>query len=185
MPRPRREPRRPAVTVLRLGHRPGRDPRLTTHVALVARALGAQRLYLEPPDPGLAARIDAVRRAWGGAFEVVGVKDWKRVVREFPGTIVHLTMYGQALERVVPRLRRAKELLIIVGGAKVPGDLYRMASVNVAVGHQPQSEVGALALTLDRLLGVPGPGAWAGAHRTIVPTARGKRVRTIPSEAGA
>ncbi len=47
------------VSVLRLGHRAGRDPRLTTHVALAARAFGARRLYLEPPDPALAAIKEA------------------------------------------------------------------------------------------------------------------------------
>ena len=30
------------VTILRLGYRLGRDPRITTHLALVARALGAR-----------------------------------------------------------------------------------------------------------------------------------------------
>ncbi|TLZ95287.1 MAG: tRNA (cytidine(56)-2'-O)-methyltransferase, partial [Methanobacteriota archaeon] len=29
------------ITVLRLGHRPARDKRVTTHVALTARAFGA------------------------------------------------------------------------------------------------------------------------------------------------
>ena len=31
------------VTILRLGYRRGRAPRITTHLALVARALGAQK----------------------------------------------------------------------------------------------------------------------------------------------
>ena len=34
------------VVVLRLGHRPGRDNRMTTHVGLTARALGADRVIL-------------------------------------------------------------------------------------------------------------------------------------------
>ena len=180
MPRPRREPARPTVSVLRLGHRAGRDPRLTTHVALVARALGADRLYLEPPDPPLAERVAAVGRAWGGAFEVIGVRDWKRLVREFDGSVAHLTMYGQPLDRVAPRLRRARHVLAVVGGAKVPADLYRLCTVNVAVGNQPQSEVGALALFLDRVHGPPRPGTWSGATRRIVPRARGKEVVTVP-----
>lgn len=181
MPRPRREPARPTVSVLRLGHRAGRDPRLTTHLALVARALGADRLYLEPPDPALAERVAAVGRAWGGTFEVVGVRDWKRLVREFDGSVAHLTMYGQSLDRVAPRLRRARRVLAVVGGAKVPSDLYRLSTVNVAVGHQPQSEVGALALFLDRVRGPPDPGVWVGATRRIVPRARGKKVVSVPT----
>ena len=34
------------VAVLRLGHRPGRDNRMTTHVGLTARALGADRVII-------------------------------------------------------------------------------------------------------------------------------------------
>ena len=34
------------VYVLRIGHRPGRDKRITTHVALVARAFGANGFIL-------------------------------------------------------------------------------------------------------------------------------------------
>ena len=32
-----------AIEVLRLGHRVGRDPRITTHLALVSRAMGADQ----------------------------------------------------------------------------------------------------------------------------------------------
>ncbi|MHB8351844.1 MAG: tRNA (cytidine(56)-2'-O)-methyltransferase [Thermoplasmata archaeon] len=170
----------PAVTVLRIGHRPGRDPRLTTHLGLAARALGAERMLLNPPDGALAARLDALTRRWGGSFPVLGVSDWKRELKEHPGEVVHLTMYGQPMERLLPRLKRRPRLLIVVGGAKVPHELYRLADFNVAVGHQPHSEVAALAILLDRLGGVPGPGAWPGATQVIVPRAHGKCVRTAP-----
>jgi tRNA (cytidine56-2'-O)-methyltransferase len=167
---------RPVVDVLRVGHRAGRDPRLTTHLALTARALGARRMYLHPPDPGLAQRLGLLRRPWGGSFEVVPAPEWRKVVREFPGSVVHLTMYGEPIEGALPALRRRKSVLFVVGGAKVPSDLYRISSVNVAVGHQPHSEVAALAIALERLLGVPGPGAWPGAEKEIVPMRRGKKV---------
>ena len=42
------------VVVLRYGHRPGRDDRMTTHVGLTARALGADRVIL-PDNAGLSA----------------------------------------------------------------------------------------------------------------------------------
>jgi len=174
----RKRPRsaRPEVSVLRVGHRVGRDPRLTTHLALASRALGAERMFLEPPDPDLASRVAALGRGWGGSFEVLGVDDWKKVVRLFEGLVVHLTMYGQPLERALPRLRRSPAILLVVGGAKVPPDLYRLAGVNVAVGHQPHSEVAAVAVVLERLLGIPGPGRLPGAKRHVVPRARGKKV---------
>ena len=174
----RKRPRnlRPRVSVLRVGHRVGRDPRLTTHLALAARALGARRMYLEPPDPDLSARVAALARGWGGSFEVEGVDDWKRVVRAFPGRVAHLTMYGEPLEKALPRLRRSGSLLLVVGGAKVPPDLYRVADVNVAVGSQPHSEVAAVAVLLDRLLGGPAASRFPGARRRVVPRARGKKV---------
>ncbi|WP_192806472.1 RNA methyltransferase [Saccharolobus islandicus] len=38
------------IYVLRLGHRPARDKRVTTHVILVARAFGAKGVYIEGKD---------------------------------------------------------------------------------------------------------------------------------------
>lgn len=179
MPPRRREPG-PSVEVLRLGHRQGRDPRLTTHLALAARALGAERFWLHPPDPGIAARVAAVTRRWGGTFEVRPSPDWRATVRGFDGVVVHLTMYGEPLARRLPELRRASRLLAVVGGAKVPPALYELAGYNLAVGHQPHSEVAALAVLLERLKGLPGPGAWVGAEAVLVPMARGKRVDPVP-----
>jgi tRNA (cytidine56-2'-O)-methyltransferase len=147
---PPRRPRStgPAISVLRLGHRAGRDPRLTTHVALTARAFGAERLYLHPPDPALAERVAAVGRTWGGGFEILGAPDWRSVVRSFDGGVVHLTMYGEPMAKRLPLLRRQHRLLVVVGGAKVPSEAYERATWNVAVGHQPHSEVAALAVLL-------------------------------------
>ncbi len=166
----------PPIAVLRIGHRPGRDPRLTTHVALAARALGAERLYLHPPDAAITERLRAVGRRWGGAFEVVGISDWRALVRDYSGDVIHLTMYGLPIDRWIARLRRRPRLLLVVGGAKVPGELYRLADCNIAVSSQPQSEVGALAVVLARLRPLPGPRDFPNASQRILPRARGKRV---------
>jgi tRNA (cytidine56-2'-O)-methyltransferase len=176
MPARPRSRRRPDVAVLRVGHRPGRDPRLTTHLALTARALGASRLYLHPPDSGLAERISGVARRWGGSFEIVGVSDWRPIVDAHRGGVVHLTMYGEPLAKLLPRLRRLGRLLVVVGGAKVPPALYGAADRNIAVGSQPHSEVAALAVFLDRVLEGPSRTQFRGAEQRIVPTPRGKRV---------
>jgi len=133
-------------------------------------------MFLHPPDPDLAGRIAAVAERWGGAFEVLPAEEWRAAVKGFDGTVVHLTMYGLPLERVLPRLARSRRILLVVGGAKVPPDLYRLARYNVAVGHQPHSEVAALAVALERLLGLPGPNRESGARQRVVPAARGKRV---------
>jgi tRNA (cytidine56-2'-O)-methyltransferase len=136
-------------------------------------------MLLHPPDADLARRVAAVSERWGGHFEVVGCPDWRKAVRAFDGVSVHLTMYGEPLDAVAAKLRRSPRILAIVGGAKVPSAVYQLATYNVAVGHQPHSEVAALALFLDRMIGLPGPGAWPGARAEIVPTARGKQVRAL------
>jgi len=141
-------------------------------------------LYLHPPDPDLAQRVGAVGRTWGGTFEVIGAPDWRAVVRQFDGGVVHLTMYGEPIAKRLPALRRQRRLLVVVGGAKVPAEAYQRATWNIAVGHQPHSEVAALAVLLERLRGVPGPGAWPGAQRAVVPQARGKRVVSVAAHGG-
>ncbi|TDA30908.1 MAG: tRNA (cytidine(56)-2'-O)-methyltransferase [Hadesarchaea archaeon] len=167
------------VWVLRLGHRPFRDQRLTTHVALTARAFGAEGMILaDRRDEALEREMERMGREWGGSFRVVSGRPWREVVEEWKregGKVVHLTMYGRPLEEVLPRLPR--DLLVVVGAEKVPGELFELADFNVAVGNQPHSEVAALAVFLDRLFGGEElRREFPGARRRIVPSERGKRV---------
>lgn len=171
------------IEVLRLGHRPQRDKRITTHVCLTARALGARRVRIAEADASVADSVSDVARRFGGDFTVEHDTGWKGAVRTWKdagGQVVHLTMYGRPLAEAVPDvLARGSDVLVVVGAEKVPGDLYRLADENVAVGNQPHSEVAALALLLDRLRG----GAWEsdrfpGAEVRVLPEARGKRVET-------
>ncbi len=166
------------ITVLRLGHRPARDKRITTHVGLVARCFGASRMVLTTRDDDLAARVLAVGERFGGDFSVEYEKNWKKLMTTFDGVVVHLTMYGEKLGEVVGRIPREKDLLIVVGAEKVPGFVYEHSTYNVSVGNQPHSEVAALALFLDRYT----EGAWEekemGGRMKIIPSARGKRIET-------
>ena len=61
-------------------------------------------------------------------------------------------MYGEHVDEVIREVKRKKDsnLLIIVGATKVPREIYDLAEFNVAIGHQPHSEVAALAIFLDR-----------------------------------
>lgn len=181
-------PPRRHVEVLRLGHRPGRDPRLTTHVALTSRAFGARAVHIEPPDPKLAERVRAATARFGGGFKVEGVRAWRPFLKAWPGTSVHLTMYGEDLDEVAPRiLASPAPFLLVVGGPKVPKEVYDLSTFNVAVTHQPHSEVAALAVALDRLLGTPRQEAREGAQLRVLPHPRGKRVvdaRGDPVEGG-
>lgn len=171
------------IAVLRLGHRPLRDKRITTHVCLVARAFGADKVILTTRDDALLKTLKGVVKRFGGPFEVVvDARPHQRILEAWEGLVAHLTMYGEPYQQALPRLREARDLLLVVGAEKVPGDLYSRAHVNVAVGNQPHSEVAALAVLLHALrpeaLDAPRQG-----ELRIVPRARGKAVEEVqPAE---
>jgi len=144
----------PTVAVLRIGHRPERDQRVTTHVGLAARALGARGMYLAADDPGVIASIGDVASRWGGDFFVENDVPWRRCIGDWKaggGRVVHLTMYGLRMTDVIDDIRREERVLVVVGAEKVPGDIYGLADYNVSVTTQPHSEISSLALFLDHL----------------------------------
>jgi len=172
------------IAVLRLGHRVQRDQRITTHVALTARALGAEGMLLDSDDAGIEKSISEVTERWGGSFYVRRITNWKSEVKKWKeagGKVMHLTMYGMNLPDVIDEIA-ADNLLIIVGAEKVPPEVYELADWNVAVGNQPHSEVAALAITLDRLNALSGrdalKGQFTGGELNIIPSRRGKEVKS-------
>lgn len=172
------------VHVLRLGHRLVRDDRTTTHVCLVARVFGAEKIYIFNGDPGIKKKVDDVCRRWGGDFEVEITEDWRRVLKEWrsrQGIIVHLTMYGLELDAVIDDVRRtAGDVLVVVGAEKVPREVFEMSDFNIAVGNQPHSEIAALAVFLDRFFrGEELKRRYLHAKYRVVPTGKGKRVEKI------
>jgi tRNA (cytidine56-2'-O)-methyltransferase len=168
----------PEVAVLRLGHRPGRDDRMTTHVALTARALGADRAVLPANATDAVETARDVTDRFGGPFEVETAETPLSVLRDWEGAVAHLTMYGLPVAETAPAVRaRTEPLLVVVGAGKVPFEVYERADWNVAVTNQPHSEVTALGLFLDRVFeGRELDREWRGAERRVVPRACGKRV---------
>ena len=168
-----------AVHVLRLGHRPSRDKRLTTHLILAARAFGASgATYTGRRDPTLEETVSDVVSDWGGSFSLEYARSWRRVISGWEGSVVHLTMYGLPLEEVIDSVRGdPSKKLVVVGGAKVPGEVYGLADWNVSVTSQPHSEVSALAVFLHELFGGRELGRiFEGARLRVSPRERGKRV---------
>ena len=163
------------ITVLRLGHRPARDKRVTTHVALTARAFGADAMLVSTRDAGLERSIRGVVRRFGGSFRIETGVAWRRILKDWQGTKVHLTMYGERLLDVMPRLPQ-EDLLVVVGAEKVPRDLFDLVDWNIAVGNQPHSEVAALAVFLDHILGPSALGREFAGPIRIRPSPRGKDV---------
>ncbi|MDP2768189.1 MAG: tRNA (cytidine(56)-2'-O)-methyltransferase [Candidatus Methanoperedens sp.] len=171
------------IIILRLGHRIQRDQRITTHVALTARALGAEGMFLVSDDKGIEKSMEEVRDRWGGSFYVKNITSWKSEIKKWKkagGKVMHLTMYGINLPDAIHEIK-AENLMIVVGAEKVPPDLYKLADWNVAVGNQPHSEVAALAITLDRLNNALGKDAlkahFAGGELEVVPKRAGKEVK--------
>jgi tRNA (cytidine56-2'-O)-methyltransferase len=179
----------PEVAVLRLAHRPGRDDRMTTHVGLTARALGADRVVY--PDNADQSRrtVEDITDRFGGPFEVGLTDSPAATVRHWDGVVVHLTMYGERVQDVEAEIREARAdapLLVVVGSEKVPFDVYENADYNVAVTNQPHSEVAGLAVFLDRLFeGRELDREWTDADRHVVPKETGKRVVPADDEGDA
>jgi len=181
MPEPMQD--EPAVVILRLGHRPGRDERMTTHVGLTARALGADRLLLESAAEGRRETIEDITDRFGGPFQVEITDSPLGRLRSWEGPIVHLTMYGQPVQRVEDEIRashREEPLLVVVGAEKVPFEVYDRADWNVGVTNQPHSEIAALSVFLDRLFdGRELDREWEDADKRVVPKETGKRVEEV------
>ncbi|MGM0771159.1 MAG: tRNA (cytidine(56)-2'-O)-methyltransferase [Halobacteriota archaeon] len=170
----------PRVVILRLGHRPERDKRITTHVGLTARALGAEGMLLASNDKGIRNAIEDVAERWGGNFYVENDVNWKSEIRKWKedgGKVCHLSMYGINLPDATNEIKGCNKLMIVVGAEKVPSEIYDLADWNVAVGNQPHSEVAAVALTMDRISQEePLWKEFGDAELTIVPTECGKKV---------
>ena len=176
----------PRIMVLRWGHRPQRDARLTTHVALTARALGASGLILtDIEDRRIKETVEKVVENWGGPFPFEMGTPWKKAVKDWRakgGMVVHLTAYGENIETsdVLQRIKACGEdVLVIVGSQKVPKEFFSEAvsDFNVAIGNQPHSECASLAVFLDRFFeGRELTKSFEKAKTRIIPQKRGKKI---------
>ena len=174
------------IVILRWGHRPQRDVRLTTHVALSARALGASGFLLSDTfDEKIKETVEKVTGTWGGKFIFEMGIPWKTAVKDWKnkgGIVVHLTAYGENVQSssVLEEIRSSgKDVLVLVGSQKVPRWFYSsdISDFNVAVGNQPHSECAALAIFLDRFFeGKTLAKPFENAKMTIIPQKRGKKI---------
>ena len=168
------------IEVVRIGQRVVRDDRVTTHVALVSRSFGAEKIFMTEVNPEIKDTLDKINNTWGGNFVVEFIDNWKSVVKkkkEEGFKIIHLSMYGEKINDVQNQLRKEEKMLVVVGAEKVPREIYELADYNIGVGSQPHSEISALAILLDRIQ------QWEqcekvfpDAKRKIIPTKNGKNV---------
>lgn len=167
------------IEVVRIGQRLVRDDRVTTHVALVARAFGCAKIFMTEVNPEIRDTLEKINNTWGGNFVVEFIDNWKSIVKKKKEEykIVHLTMYGESINDVDDQLRKEENLLIVVGAEKVPREIYELADYNIGIGNQPHSEISALAIFLDRIQkGEQFKNSFPGAKRKIIPTRKGKNV---------
>jgi tRNA (cytidine56-2'-O)-methyltransferase len=181
----------PHIGVLRLGHRRDRDKRITSHLGLTARAFGANEIHLSGEmDSSALETWNSVTKRFGGSFKCRYEEKPLRFLRRFSkakgaesGTIVHLTMYGEPWKEALPKINLDKPMIIVVGGTKVPGEVYRLADHNISVGNQPHSEVAALAIFLDSLVGpIDDLSYFQDGEIRVIPNGSRKQVITFEEE---
>ncbi|MFX1511819.1 MAG: tRNA (cytidine(56)-2'-O)-methyltransferase [Promethearchaeota archaeon] len=176
------------LVVLRLGHRKLRDFRVTTHCALVARALGASEIIIaDITDHKIEETINDVTKRFGGSFKISSGQQWRKVIQDWKkkgGKIVHLTMYGLSLPKVIKEIQQINApLLITVGASKIPREIYDQSDWNVAISNQPHSEIASLAIFLDWFFGGKElVGTYSNAKIRILPSAREKKVELLTKE---
>jgi len=166
--------------VLRIGHRHYRDHRISTHCGLVARVLGASGIiYSGEKDEALLGSIEKITARWGGPFGCRYDPAWKKFVKKWKadgGKVIHLTMYGLRVQDKIEEIKNdSSDLLIIVGGEKVPWDAYELADWNIAVTNQPHSEIAALAIILEKINDSALETVFDGARIRIEPCKKGKK----------
>lgn len=169
------------LVVLRYGHREVRDYRVTSHCALVSRALGAKKIIIcGEENPTTKKTIERVNKTWGSKFKVEFTKSWKKTVKEYKDKkylIIHLTMYGLKLNKLQKEIQKKNKIMIIIGSQKVEREVYEIADINIAVSSQPHSEIAALAIMLDRIgNGKELDKKFKNARRLIIPQPKGKKV---------
>lgn len=167
--------------VLRLTHRSYRDKRISTHVALVARAFGALGLYYSGDrDIGFENKVFEVCSNWGGIFHLEYVRNPINVIKNWRmsnGKVVHLTMYGIPIPHLIDEIRGFDNVLVVVGSEKVDSKIFKLVDYNVSVTNQPHSEIAALAIFLDYYYrGREFFFEFEDAKYKVVPSERGKKV---------
>ena len=173
------------ITVLRLGHRIDRDKRITSHLGLTARAFGASSIVLAgDKDPSAFETWQSVTTRFGGNFtwryEEKPISWLRKISENDEAIIIHLTMYGKNWLESNKEIVYNKPIIIVVGGTKVPAEVFEISDYNISVGNQPHSEVAALAVYLENIIGpIYENEHFKGGELTIIPSANQKIVKNF------
>ena len=106
------------IEILRLNHRIARDKRITTHVGLTSRSLGASAMYYSgDKDSEMENSINKITEKFGGPFIIEHVKNEISLIKEKKkqGYIIsHLTMYGISFEKYILLSNHKEHWLVFV-----------------------------------------------------------------------
>jgi len=168
------------IIVLRLGHRPFRDQRISTHCGLVSRALGADKIiYSGEKDENFENSIEKVVKIFGGKFPIQYIDSPRKIIQLYKKKkflVVHLTMYGLPIQKTISKIKKSKNILVVIGGEKVPPEIYHLSDFNISVTSQPHSEAAALAVFLDKYFSGKELEKNFKGKLKIIPHERGKEV---------
>jgi len=70
------------IEVLSIGQRVVRDDRVTTHVALVARSFGAQKIYMNEVNPEIKHTISALTKLGAAILKLKLFQNGKKLLRK-------------------------------------------------------------------------------------------------------
>ena len=82
------------------------------------------------------------------------------------------------LKESIKKIESNKSLVVVVGGTKVPAEVFEISDYNISVGNQPHSEVAALAVYLESLIGsIDENEHFQGGELTIIPSDNQKIIK--------
>ena len=124
------------VWVLRLGHRRGRDPRLTTHVALTARALGCNGIILSgEKDDSIIENINEIVKNWGSFWGEI----WKKLEEDrhkLNGILTRLTQQKKKIGKLAKKYEKQLK--------RVSADQSKRKKILVQIRNQKSMELAAI-----------------------------------------
>ena len=156
---------------------------MTTHaVALVSRAFGCDKIYMNEVDNSIIETIEEITKRWERKyFKVEIIEDWKKVINNWKkdnGTVIHLTMYGINIDDTIHELLKNDKILVVMGSEKVPREIYDLSDHNIAIGNQPHSEIAPFTIFLDRVFkGKQLKKKFMDAKLKIIPMPKGKKIQ--------
>ena len=96
------------IEVVRIGQRLVRDDRVTTHVALVSRAFGAERIFMTEVNPEIKDTLEKINNTWGGRFVVEFIDKWKSIVKRKKEEISKLFIL-QCMEKILMMYKKIQK----------------------------------------------------------------------------